>query len=117
MEISELEKVKNAAREMGKNMSSVEKIKICRMKSTDEFWVTFYDDIGSLIDLKQFIWEAESESLTPFLVLKRIPKSRLETHMTVVEADKECVVIENSGRRKTDDKSEGKGPQSDNGKQ
>ncbi len=100
IKIPEIVKVKNAALDMGKNMSSVENIKVCLVKSTNEYWVTFYDDIGPLIDIKQYIWEAESETLTPFLVLKRIPKSRLDTHLTTTESDRECEVIENSGRKK-----------------
>lgn len=113
IKIPEIVKVKNAALEMGKNMSSVENIKVCLNKTTNEYWVTFYDDIGPLIDIKQYVWEAESETLTPFLVLKRIPKSRLDTHLTVTETDRECEVIDNPGRKKIEPQSEEKTPNSD----
>ena len=104
VKVPESVKVKNAALEMGKNMSSVEKIKICHDGSADEWWVIFYDDIGAMIDLKQYVWEVESESLTPFLVLKRIPRSRLETHLNMSEPERKCEVIDNQPKKKVEDK-------------
>ena len=98
--IPEIERVRDAAREIVKNIDTISKIKICHLKTEDEWWVTLYDDLGSLIDLKQYVWDRESESLTPFLVLKRIPKSRLESHITGQDPDRVCEVFDPPPRPK-----------------
>jgi hypothetical protein len=98
--IPEIDRVRDAAREIVKNIDTISKIKICHLKTDDEWWVTLYDDTGSIIDLKQYVWDRESESLTPFLVLKRIPKSRLESHLTGQDPDRVCEVFDPPPRPK-----------------
>jgi hypothetical protein len=100
--VQEIDRVRDAAREIVKNLDTISKVKICHLKTEDEWWVTLYDDIGSLIDLKQYVWDRESESLTPFLVLKRIPKSRLESHLTAKDSDRVCEVFDPPPRPKKD---------------
>jgi hypothetical protein len=52
------------------------------------------DHIGAMMDLKQYVWDPDSETLTPFLVLKRIAKSRLDNYLTLTEQDKTCPVLD-----------------------
>jgi hypothetical protein len=92
--ITDFDRVKEAALDMAKNMATIKKIKICHVKSADEWWVTLFDDIGPMIDLKQYVWDPDSETLTPFLVLKKIAKSRLDHYLTLKEQDKTCQTMD-----------------------
>ena len=91
---TDYDRVKAAAFDMAKNIATIKKIRICHVESADEWWVTLYDDIGPMIDLKQYVWDPDSETLTPFLVLKRIAKSRLEHYLTLKEPDKTCQTMD-----------------------
>jgi hypothetical protein len=88
------EKVKQAALEMAKSFPGARKIKICYAIDDDEWWITIYDDEGSSIDLKQFVWDREKEILEPFLVLKRIPRTGMERHAREKRPGKACRVID-----------------------
>jgi len=92
--INDFDRVRAAAFDMAKNIDTIKKIRICHVESADEWWVTLYDDIGPMIDLKQYVWDPDSETLTPFLVLKRIAKSRLDHYLTLKEQDKTCQTMD-----------------------
>lgn len=87
---SEQELVKRASLEIAKGIETVKKIRICHFKNQDEWWVTLYDDLGAIIDLKQYVWDRDTETLRPFLVLKRISKNRLESELNSKTPDQTC---------------------------
>jgi hypothetical protein len=90
---SEESQVKVEARELAKRIGSIERIKMCYVDEDDEWWATFYQDIGSVIDVKQFIWNRESQRFEPFLVLKRISKSKLTAELNRNEKGRHCAVV------------------------
>jgi len=88
------QKVKTAAQEMARGFPAVKKIQVCYQVEADEWWVTLYDDMGVEIDLKQFTWNRDQEKLEPFLVLKRVPASRLDAHLTTKRPGMACEIVE-----------------------
>lgn len=78
----ELQQVKAAAIKKATGIPTVLKIKVSYAVDSDEWWVILYDDRGPLIDLKQYVWNRETQKLEPFLVLRQIAKSQLERHLT-----------------------------------
>jgi hypothetical protein len=88
------QKVKAAAQEMAKSFPAVRKIQVCYQIEADEWWVALCDDMGPEIDMKQFTWNREQEKLEPFLVVKRIPASRLETHLATKRPGMACETLE-----------------------
>ena len=86
--------MKRAAVTMAKSFPRARKVKVCYVVDDDEWWVTIYDDLGSSIDLKQYVWDREKEALEPFLVLKRIPRSRMEAHAGEKRPGQACEVID-----------------------
>ena len=94
------EKVKRAAVNMAKSFRRARKVKVCYVVDDDEWWVTIYDDLGSSIDLKQYVWDREKEALEPFLVLKRIPRGRMEKHAGEKRPGQACEVINMPARRR-----------------
>jgi len=85
--------IKTAAYELAKSVGAIEKMKLCYVPKDDEWWATFYVDIGSIFDVKQFIWSRESEKFEPFLVLKRISKSKLASELKQDEPERKCTVL------------------------
>ncbi len=85
--------IRAAAHELAKTIGSVEKMKLCYVTKDDEWWATFYVDIGSIIDVKQFIWNRESEKFEPFLVLKRISKSKLTSELKQNSPEQKCTIL------------------------
>jgi hypothetical protein len=90
---SEESQVKAEARELANRIGSIERIKMCYVDEDDEWWATFYQDIGSVIDVRQFIWNRESQRFEPFLVLKRISKSKLAAELNRKEKGRRCAVV------------------------
>ncbi len=88
------QKVRDAAAELAKASPEVKKIKICYAVKEHEWWVILYERGEGFFELKQFIWNNESERLEPFLVLKRIPAARLQQHLTEEEPGKACEEME-----------------------
>jgi hypothetical protein len=84
------QKIKDAALEMAKSIPNVRGIKLCLKVKTGEWWVTYYEDIGSLLDLRQFVWSPDQDRFQPHLVQVRIAKSALERHLTESEPDQAC---------------------------
>jgi hypothetical protein len=87
------QQVKVAARELAKNMGGIQNIKVCYVDKDDEWWATLYEDIGTVIDVKQFFWNRESEKFEPFLILKRISKSKLDADLKQSEPGRKCAVV------------------------
>jgi hypothetical protein len=88
------QKVRDAAVEMGKATPGVKQIKICYAVKEGEWWVILYQPGQGLYELKQYIWNKDSEKLEPFLVYKTIPTDRLRQHLTEEEPGKACEVME-----------------------
>jgi hypothetical protein len=88
------QKVRDAAVVMAKASPEVKKIKICYVVKQHEWWVILYEQGQGFFELKQYIWNKESEKLEPFLVLKRIPAARLQQHLTEEEPGKACEILE-----------------------
>jgi hypothetical protein len=88
------QKVRDAAVEMAKATPEVKKIKICYAVKEGEWWVTLYQAVPGLIELKPYIWNKDSERLEPHLVYRTIPISRLQQHLTEAEPGKACEVME-----------------------
>ena len=84
------QKVRIAALELARSIPSTRKVKICYDAKHDEWWVTLYDRQGAMFDLKQFVWERESEKFEPFLVQQRISESKLEEHVKREEKGRAC---------------------------
>jgi hypothetical protein len=88
--LSDEDKVKKAALEVIKELGSPIKYIICYDQEKDEWSLTVYDDIGNVLDVKQYFWNIEKEKLEPFLVLNRIPKSRLGLELSKSSVKKKC---------------------------
>lgn len=88
--LTDEQKVKNAAVELIKGMESPKKYLICHDEIQDEWSLTVFDDIGHVLDVKQFFWNAESDKMEPFLVLTRIPKGRLKYELSRRSTGKNC---------------------------
>lgn len=88
------QKVRNAAVVMAKASPEVKKIKICYAVKQHEWWVILYEQGQGFFELKQYVWNKESEKLDPFLVVKRIPAARLQQHLTEEEPGKACEILE-----------------------
>ena len=88
------QKVREAAIEMAKASPLVRQIKICYAVKAHEWWVILYEQGDGFIELKQFIYNKESEKLDPFLVVKRIPTTRLQQHLSEEEPGKACEIVE-----------------------
>jgi hypothetical protein len=87
------DQVRDAAIKLAKSMKSIQGMKICHAREEDEWWVTIFDDLGGVLDIKQYTWNPESESFTPFLVMKRIPRSKLDAHLSTEDPGRSCRVI------------------------
>lgn len=88
------QKVKAAATELAKSFPEAKKLKICYSAKYDEWWVTLYEDIGTLFDLRQFVWSREQERFQPHLVQQRIAKSALQHHLTEADPDQACEAMD-----------------------
>lgn len=84
------QKVKDAALRLAKRFPATQKIKICYATKDDEWWVIFYEDAGSYYELRQFVWDRDTDKLQPFLVLKRIDRHELNEHVAAAEPDRAC---------------------------
>lgn len=86
----EADQVKAAALEKAKDLGNIKKAKVCYASKDKEWWVVFYQDTDSAIDVRQFFWHPETERLEPFLVLKRIPRDKMESDFKKDEPGKTC---------------------------
>jgi hypothetical protein len=88
------QKVRTAAVELARGIPTVKKIKICYEVEEGEWWVSLYDDAGTAIDIKQYVWDPESERLEPHLVLNRIPRSQFQRHLKGKQQGRACEIID-----------------------
>ena len=82
-----------AAMELRNAHPTAQKMKLCYAVKDDEWWAIFYEDAGTHYELKQYVWDRQREHLDPFLVLRRIPKDRLQQALSGDEPDRACEVI------------------------
>lgn len=85
--------LKNAAHELAKKHRPVRKMQLCHVAKDDEWWLFLYKDIGPVIDVRHFIWNWEKEKFAPFLVVKRIPKSKLSSHLNKKVPGRKCKIL------------------------
>lgn len=90
---NEESQVEAAARQLAKRIGSIDTIKMCYVDKDDEWWATLYQDIGSVMDVRQFIWNRELQRFEPFLVLKRISKSKFAAELNRKERGRSCAVL------------------------
>jgi hypothetical protein len=90
---TEESQVQAAARELARRIGSIDGIKMCYVDNDDEWWATFYEDIGTVIDVRQFIWNRGSQRFEPFLVLKRISKRKLAAELNRKDKGRRCSVL------------------------
>jgi gamma-glutamylcyclotransferase (GGCT)/AIG2-like uncharacterized protein YtfP len=93
---SERERVKEIGIELAQKSQNIKKIKICHDKKNAEWWFTCYEDLGDILDLKQYIWRIDQDQPEPFLVIKRISKDNLQSHLSTAEPDKTCRALDQS---------------------
>ena len=92
--LSDEDKVKRAALEVIKELSSPKKYMICHDEIKDEWSLTVFDDIGNVLDVKRSFWNMETEKMEPFLVLNRIPKSHLKDELSKKGLGKNCSIYQ-----------------------
>lgn len=88
--LSDEDRVKKAALQVIKELASPQKYLICHDEIKDEWSLTVFDDIGHILDVKQYYWNMETEKMEPFLVLNRIPKSHLNDELSKKSLGKNC---------------------------
>lgn len=88
------QKVRVAALREARAIPTVRKVKICYRTEMSEWWVNLYDDVGSEIDIKTFIWNPDEEKLERYLVLNTIPKSRLRIELAKQGHDDACELLD-----------------------
>jgi hypothetical protein len=88
------EKVKALALELAKAAPSGAKAKVCYAVKKDEWWVILYEDAGTEFNLKQYTWNREQNKLEEFLVLKTVPKDKIEENLRASEPGRACEVLE-----------------------
>ncbi|MFH1114671.1 MAG: gamma-glutamylcyclotransferase [Pseudomonadota bacterium] len=91
---SEDEYVREVARKLADEHSSIERIRICFDSKDEEWWITLYENAGSFYDLKQFVWNIYLDTPEPFLVVERVSRRRLEDHLNAREPNRRCTVLE-----------------------
>lgn len=88
---AELKKrLRNAAVKVARDLGSVRKMKLCHDQKTDEWWLTLYKELSTAVDVKQFFWSWEREEFAPFLVIRRISKSKLMDDLKKSEPGRRC---------------------------
>jgi gamma-glutamylcyclotransferase (GGCT)/AIG2-like uncharacterized protein YtfP len=93
---SERERVKEIGVELAQKGQNIRKIKICHDRKNAEWWFTCYEDLGDILDLKQYVWRIDQDQPEPFLVIKRISKDNLQSHLSATEPDRTCRVLDPS---------------------
>ena len=87
------EKVKALALELAKGAPAGTRVKVCYAVKKDEWWVILYEDAGTVFNLKQYTWDREQNKLEQFLVLKTVPKDRIEEDLRASEPERACEVL------------------------
>lgn len=85
------EKLAEDAVRLASEIGSVRGMKLCHDKKNDEWWLFLYkDDLETVIDVKQFVWNWEREEYSPHTVLKRFPKSKFNEQLRRDEPGQVC---------------------------
>ena len=88
------ERVKALALELAKGAHPGARVQVCYSVKKDEWWVILYEDTGTEFDLKQYTWNRGQNKLEQFLVLKTVPKDRIEEHLRSSEPGRACEVLD-----------------------
>lgn len=102
--LPESERVKLEAIDMAENLGGIARMKICHVKEEDEWWAILYKDEGSIIDLKQFVWNRKIEKLEPFLVIRQISRDKLDGDIHKKEPGKTCTPVDVPRKNKDGEK-------------
>lgn len=90
---SEEEMVRNIAERLVKKHPKAHRMKICHDKKRDEWWITFYEDAGVALELKQYIWNKTRNKTDPFTVLRHISRNDLKEHLAESTPEKPCKAL------------------------
>ncbi len=88
------QKVKQIALDLAAKTPGVKKIKVCLAFKNDEWLIVLYKDVGSAYELKQYFWRKDQPEPEDYLVFERVPKDRLEEHLSKAEPDKVCETLD-----------------------
>lgn len=88
------QKVKQVALDLAAKAAGVKKIKVCLAFKNDEWLIVLYKDVGSAYELKQYFWSKDRPEPEAYLVFERVPKSRLEEHLSKTDPDKACETLD-----------------------
>lgn len=91
--LSEEEKAKHLAVELARANADVRKVKVCHDKKNDEWWLVLYEDAGEHFRLRQYTWSIAQDQPEEFLIIKRISRNKLESHLTSSEQDRVCQIV------------------------
>lgn len=80
--LTEQERVEKAGRALAAREGDIRKLVLCYVARTEEWWIVLYADLGHIVDVRKYVWNPESEKLERFLVIDRIPHSRLNDEET-----------------------------------
>lgn len=89
----EATRVRTAALELARSLGDIKRAKVCYVDKDKEWWAVFYQDMGSAADVRQFFWNAATEKFEPFLVLKRIPQTKIDSDFKKEESGKICAEL------------------------
>jgi len=87
------EKLEQASLAIARILGPVEKIQLCYVKKDHEWWLSIYQDLGYTIDVKQYVWHWEKEEFTPFLVVKRISRSKMDEELKSKDSGRTCRLL------------------------
>lgn len=88
------ERVRLEGLALAKGLGHIVRMKMCHVTADDEWWIILYQEGGSMIDLKQFVWNRTSEKLEPFLVIRQIPRAHLDAEVNKKDPERTCRPIE-----------------------
>ncbi|MDQ7783702.1 MAG: hypothetical protein RDU20_12535 [Desulfomonilaceae bacterium] len=94
--------LRTAADELASQLGRIEAMKLCHVEKENEWWVVFYQDIGPVIDVRNYIWNWEEQRFRPYLVVKRFPKNELQDKVNRLEHGRKCVVLKSPKGASTD---------------
>ncbi len=87
-------RVEAAAMELALKTPGVIKLKICYDLNQDEWWVVLFEDHGPIVEIRPFVWNRDSASFEPFLVVRQIAKDRLQVQLSEDEPSRPCRVVD-----------------------
>jgi hypothetical protein len=105
---SEQGRVERAARELAADQHNLLKVSICFVPRFQEWWVVLYEDLGHSVEVKKYTWNFETEKLERFLVLERVPHSKLNEEDSVPVKGGTCqaITVDRAGSRSLERKSD-----------